>query len=111
MTLIRKFCLGLAALLLTATVMADAALDRAKAEGLVGEDASGYLAAVSSRPSTQVRDLVENINSRRRQTYEQIAARNNIDVAAVEQLAGKKAIEKTRPGHYIRLPGSSWQQK
>jgi uncharacterized protein YdbL (DUF1318 family) len=86
-------------------------LDEAKEQGLVGEDASGYIAAVSASPSKEVKALVDDINARRRTEYEKIAAANGITVADVEKLAGKKAIEKSPAGDYIRLPGESWRKK
>jgi uncharacterized protein YdbL (DUF1318 family) len=103
----------LSALLLVCAplAVADLSLDAAKQQGLVGEDASGYLAAVVAAPSKEVRALVKSINDQRREEYERIAADNGIDVGDVEQLAGRKAIEKTLPGGYIRLPGSGWQTK
>ena len=84
-------------------------LQTAKNQGLVGETTSGYLAAVKS-PSPEVSALIESINSQRKQKFKEIAARNNTSLEAVEQLAGKKAIEKSAPGSYIKA-GGSWQQK
>jgi uncharacterized protein YdbL (DUF1318 family) len=86
-------------------------LDDAKQSGLVGEDASGYIAAVSNKPSKDVQALVADINAKRRTEYERIAAANGISVSDVEQLAGKKAIEKSPAGDYIRLPGEDWRKK
>jgi uncharacterized protein YdbL (DUF1318 family) len=86
-------------------------LDDAKQSGLVGEDASGYIAAVSNKPSRDVLALVADINGKRRTEYERIAAANGISVTDVEQLAGKKAIEKSPAGDYIRLPGEDWRKK
>jgi uncharacterized protein YdbL (DUF1318 family) len=86
-------------------------LDEAKENGLVGEDASGYIAAVSANPNKEVKALVDDINARRRAEYEKIAAANGISVADVEKLAGKKAIEKSPAGDYIRLPGEPWRKK
>ena len=86
-------------------------LDEAKEKGLVGEDASGYIAAVSANPSRDVKALVDDINARRRTEYEKIAAANGITVADVEKLAGKKAIEKSPAGDYVRLPGEPWRKK
>jgi uncharacterized protein len=86
-------------------------LDQAKEAGLVGEDASGYIAAVAAKPSSEVKALVDDINARRRAEYERIAAANNIGVEDVEKLAGKKAIEKSPDGDYIRLPGEDWRKK
>jgi uncharacterized protein YdbL (DUF1318 family) len=83
-------------------------LQTAKAQGLVGETATGYLAPVKATPEAQ--QLVKSINSKRKQMYKQIAQRNNTPLNAVEQLAGKKAIEKTPPGQFININGS-WQKK
>jgi uncharacterized protein len=86
-------------------------LDEAKEGGLVGEDASGYIAAVSDKPTSEVKALVADINARRRAEYERIAAANAINVEDVEKLAGKKAIEKSPSGDYVRLPGEAWRKK
>ena len=84
-------------------------LQTAKDQGLVGETPSGYLAAVKS-PSPEVSALIDSINSQRKQKFKEIAARNNTSLEAVEQLAGKKAIEKSAPGSYVKV-GGSWQKK
>ena len=83
-------------------------LHTAKAQGLVGETATGYLAPVKATP--EVQKLVNNINAKRIQSYQQIAQRNKTPLNAVEQLAGKKAIEKTPPGQFVNINGS-WQKK
>lgn len=84
-------------------------LQSAKDQGVVGETPSGYLAAVKS-PSPEVSALIESINSKRKIKYQEIATRNNTSLQSVEQLAGKKAIEKSAPGSYVKA-GGSWQQK
>ena len=104
---------ALPALLLLCLVALPAAamsLDQAKSQGLVGEQPSGYLGIVAPPGSREVRDLVENVNLRRKDEYERIAARNGIAIEQVEQLAGKRAIERSAPGHYVRLPNGRWQQ-
>jgi uncharacterized protein len=103
---------GITILLLLAPAAAFALeLDDAKAQGLVGEDASGYLAAVSERPSADVSALVADVNEKRRLEYERIAKQNSLTVSQVEQIAAKKAIDKTPTGQYVRLPGESWRKK
>lgn len=84
-------------------------LQTAKTQGLVGESPSGYLEAVKSASST-TKALIESVNSKRKQKYQEIATRNNTSLQAIEQLAGKKAIEKSKPGSYIKRSGS-WQKK
>ena len=83
-------------------------LQAAKAQGLVGETATGYLAAV--KPSPEVQRLVSDINGKRKVHYQQIAQRNKTALSAVEQLAGKKAIQKTPAGQFVQVNGA-WQQK
>lgn len=87
------------------------ALDDAKAAGVVGEQANGYLGTVREPVSADVRALVETINAERRRQYQSIAARNDIRLEQVETLAGKKAIEKTASGLWIRTPDGSWMPK
>ena len=84
-------------------------LQSAKSQGLVGETTTGYLEAVR-QPTAEVKALVNDINAPRKQKFKEIAARNNTSLEAVEQLAGKKAIEKSSPGSYVKI-GGSWQQK
>jgi uncharacterized protein YdbL (DUF1318 family) len=86
-------------------------LAQAKQQGLVGEQYDGYLAAVDSSATPAVRALVSEINSKRRAEYQRIAQANNLALSDVEALAGKKAIEKTSAGDYVKLQGSSWQRK
>ncbi|NLZ17763.1 MAG: YdbL family protein [Desulfobulbaceae bacterium] len=83
-------------------------LSSAKGSGLVGETPSGYLAVVRSNP--EAAKLVQSINAQRKQEYMDIAKRNGIDLKAVEQLAGKKAIEKTPAGQFVQMNGA-WVKK
>lgn len=83
-------------------------LGEAKAQGLVGETASGYIAAVKSSP--EVNALVEDINAQRKAHYQKIASKNKISLEAVEVRAGQKAIGKTPAGQFVN-PGSGWQKK
>jgi uncharacterized protein len=86
-------------------------LREAKAQGLVGEQPNGYLGAVEGQPSSEVGALIASVNQQRRQRYQEIAARNDTDLTAVEILAGQTALKKTKPGHYIQLPSGEWAKK
>lgn len=83
-------------------------LQTAKAKGLVGETLTGYLAPVKATP--EVQQLVKTINAKRKAQYKKIAQRNGTTLQTVEQLAGKKAIEKTPAGQFIKVNGG-WQKK
>ncbi len=86
-------------------------LGEAKARGLVGETPAGYLGMVSGKGSSGVRALMHDVNQKRKQKYQGIAKRNGTSLRAVETLAGKTAIKKTRSGHYIQLPSGKWTTK
>ena len=83
-------------------------LDSVKQEGLVGETPTGYLEVV--RAEGQAKEVVEAINSARRDEYKRIAEKHNIPVTQVETVAGKKAIEKTPTGQYVQM-GGKWVKK
>ena len=84
-------------------------LQTAKVQGLVGETPTGYLAPVQGG-NNEAAQLVQSINAQRKQEYEKIAQRNNTPLQAVEQLAGKQALEKTPAGQFI-LVGGGWKKK
>lgn len=85
------------------------ALPAAKAQGLVGEQADGYLGVV--RAEGQAAEIARLINEARRAEYQRVARDNNIALSDVEALAGQKAIERTPAGQFIRPPGGPWQRK
>lgn len=101
------------ALLLLALALGSSAwavsLQEAKEKGLVGETPTGYLEVISG--NGEAKALVERVNAERRSQYAAIAKRNGTQLNAVEKLAGKKAIEKTESGHYVRLPSGEWVKK
>ena len=84
-------------------------VEEAKTKGLVGEKANGYLGVVNSS-SQEAQSLTNEVNKKRRQAYEDIAARNRTQLDAVEALAGEKAIQNTKPGHFVEGPGG-WTRK
>ncbi len=85
-------------------------LEQAKREGLVGERADGDLGLVVEQAPADVVSLVSDINERRLVEYRRIATANGISLAEVQALAGKKAIERTRPGDWI-MTSDGWRQK
>lgn len=85
-------------------------LDEARAKGLLGEKADGYVAAVSETPSEEVAQLVAEINAKRRAAYQEIAQRTGAPVEAVGALSGKKLIEKAPSGQWVK-PDGAWVKK
>ncbi len=96
-------------LLLIAQPVYSIDLQTAKNQGLVGETPGGYLAAVTTA-SSETSALIQSVNAKRKDKYQEIATRNSTSLQTVEQLAGKKAIEKSKAGSYIKQ-GGSWHKK
>ena len=90
---------------------AELSLSAAKQQGLVGEQADGYVGAVAAKPSPKIRALVAEVNGKRRAKYTRIGHSNSINLANVEALAGQKAIDKTATGLYIKPAGQGWRRK
>lgn len=85
-------------------------LDSAKASGQVGEQTNGYLGSVAASPSADVIRLINDINQKRKNAYQDIARKNGTNLSDVEKLAAQKAIEKTATGHYVQVNGQ-WVKK
>jgi uncharacterized protein YdbL (DUF1318 family) len=103
--------LAVPCLLLAAGVAAALELDAAKAAGLVGERADGYVGAVAASPSPEVQELVEKVNAARRGTYAEIAAKNGVAIAAVAEQAAVKLIERAPAGTWVFDSTGQWKRK
>ena len=86
-------------------------LHSAKSQGLVGEQPNGYLGLVKASAGADVKAMMNDINAKRKKEYKKIAQRNKTDLNAIEALAGKKAIERTPSGQYVKLPSGQWTKK
>lgn len=106
----RLAALVLALALSVPAVAAGLSLDDAKRQGLVGEQYDGYLGAVDAGNSEANR-LVDAINGKRRSEYQRIARSNQIAVGDVEALAGKKALERSAGGSFVKGPDGRWRRK
>lgn len=83
-------------------------LSSAKQAGLIGEMHTGYLAVVKDRDGAK--ELVAEVNAKRKAHYQKIADKNGISLLAVEVRAGQKAIEKSASGALINT-GEGWEAK
>jgi len=80
----------------------------AKAQGLVGEQADGYLGIPNPPGSDEVQKLVADTNLKRRAHYQDIAKTNGTSLEAVQELAGQKLIQTAKPGEYVRGTDGIW---
>ena len=114
----RRSFLGMAAIAAVAGAILGVALpsaaldlDAAKAQGLVGEQTDGYVAAVSASPAPDVQALVADVNAKRRTAYQEIAQKNGTKVEDVAVLAAQKLIGRAPAGAWIRDKGQWYQKK
>ena len=109
--MIIQFMIVLIACLGWVTSSSALTLDQAKSQGLLGEMPNGYLGIVSVSASPEAKALMKDINRKRRQKYQEISRKNGTKLEAVEALAGKTVLKKTKPGHYIQSPSGKWIKK
>lgn len=86
------------------------AVEQAKDQGLVGEQADGYLGFVVNDVPPAVRQAVNEINAQRRELYEKRAAEQGTEVRTYSAVVGKQLIERESSGRYVRA-GNAWVKK
>lgn len=86
-------------------------LQQAKDQGLIGEANTGYIAAVTSSTSGEVRHLIAEVNIRRREHYKKIAVTHGLTATEVGVIAYEKAIQKTKSGNYYQNAAGKWVKK
>ena len=86
-------------------------VQEAKDAGWVGEQRDGYLGLVAPSAPPAAKQLLTEINAARRASYQEIAAKNGIELRAVELLAAEKALQKTPSGQFIQAEDGSWVRK
>ena len=85
-------------------------LKTAKSQGMIGEQADGYLGLVTENVPAEVKELVKTTNEKRKQKYESIAQKEKITVAKVAQAIAIKFQQETESGNYIQQDGK-WIKK
>ena len=83
----------------------------AKDQGLVGEAKSGYLAAVQSPASAEVRALIADVNAKRKDHFEETARKTGVTTEQVAVRFYELAVQRTTPGHYYQDVNGNWQKK
>jgi hypothetical protein len=91
---------------------AKAAVDEAKAKGVVGEQADGFLGFVTATNDTALKAAVQSINEGRLELYKQAAAKNGVSVEAAGQSAFNTVVQsRLKPGEYYKPAGAGWMRK
>jgi uncharacterized protein YdbL (DUF1318 family) len=89
-----------------------AAVDAAKAAGVVGEQIDGYLGFVRPSADPALKAAVAEINAGRAQLYRQVAAKNGVSPEAAGAATYKNVVQlKLQAGEFYQSPTGAWVQK
>jgi uncharacterized protein YdbL (DUF1318 family) len=89
-----------------------AAVDAAKAAGIVGEQADGFLGFVKASSDPALKGAVQEINEGRAALYRQAAARNGVSVEVAGASAYTTVVQaRIKPGEYYKPANGGWMMK
>ena len=116
MSMLKKLAMMFAAMFAATTLMtayaADPVVEQAKAQGIVGEMATGYLGiADPSKASADLKRRVDEINAGRLQAYTDIANKNGQTVSVVGALMAEKQFGRAEAGEVLKPNGEGWTKK
>ncbi|MDB5447922.1 MAG: hypothetical protein JWQ97_3239 [Phenylobacterium sp.] len=104
--------LALPAAAFAQSAQAKAAVDAAKAAGVVGEQADGFLGFVTGAADPALKAAVAEINAGRAAVYREAAAKSGATPEAAGASAFVNAIlPRIQPGQYYRPAGGGWVKK
>ncbi len=83
----------------------------AKGQGLVGEANTGYLAAVNTPASAEVKTLIRTVNAKRKAEFENTANKTKATVEQVRSRFYQLAVQKTKAGNYYQDANGNWKKK
>ena len=86
----------------------DRLLDQARAAGIVGERYDGYALVRDPNASADVRNLVAEVNAKRKQVYEARAASEGVSVGQVGRVYAQEILEAAPPDTWFLLESGEW---
>lgn len=84
-------------------------LQSARNNGIVGERLDGYVEVI--KPSAEAKELVNDVNARRRAEYKRISNENKQPLDIVAKLAAKQIIARLESGQFYQSPNGQWVRK
>ncbi len=87
------------------------ALDDARAQGAIGERFDGFAAIRDPSASPNTRQLVENINAKRRRLYNEVSTREGTTIASVGRIYARQIVGIVPPGTWILRENGQWVRK
>lgn len=97
-------------LLIAGPASADALAD-AKAAGFIGERPDGFLGLVDGGAPADVKALVDQVNSKRKSAYGEIAQKNGVSAGDVAKVAAEKVYKSSPSGTFLMDGNGNWRQK
>jgi uncharacterized protein YdbL (DUF1318 family) len=90
----------------------DAVLQQARAQGIVGEMATGYLGiADESKATPDIKRRVEETNAKRLSLYTQLSQKSGETVANVAGVTAEKQIARADSGEMVKPANGGWTKK
>jgi len=93
------------------TAAEKAAVDGAKARGLIGEQGDGYLGFVTPSTDPMLAAAVAAINAGRTEVYRQTAMRTGVTVEAAGQATAQQLFARLAPGQFFKPLNGDWTRK
>ena len=103
--------LALLVSMMAVSIAVASALTQPKANGLIGEQANGYIGLVKKDVPADIKKLVDETNAKRKAGYQKIARKQGTTLSEVEKVGGNTAFQKTLTGNYYRDAGGAWRKK
>jgi len=96
---------------LAQSAAAKAAVDDAKARGVVGEQGDGYLGFVTPSTDPTLAAAVAEINSGRMQVYRDTAMKTGVTPDAAGQATAQQLFSRLTAGQYFKPLDGNWVRK
>jgi len=102
----------LAALVFAGTAaLAASPLDEARAAGEIGERRDGYVGLSGKNPTAELKELVGEINTKRKAEYKKVAKKTGTRLREVSALAGERLIAEAPSGYFVQDADGEWIRK
>src|SRR5690606_27307922 len=88
-----------------------AAVDAAKAQGVLGEQGDGFVGFVGAPSDAALQAAVTAINNGRAELYKDTAAKTGVTPEAAGQATARQLYARIPPGQFYKPLGGGWTKK
>jgi len=91
---------------------ASPAIEAAKSQCVIGEQADGYLGVVrGAKPGDDLLREMRATNIQRKAIYADLAAKNGVTIEAAAKLTAEQLLNRAPPGQCIKTGSGEWVKK